>query len=214
MKVFKTPFFMRKVFPIKKWGFLRHENSVYLTFDDGPDPDITPWVLDFLASHQLKATFFCVGENVKRYPEIYQRILHEGHAVGNHTMRHENGFFTPTHVYINSILEAENWIDSTLFRPPYGRLTFLQTWKIKKKFDIIMWSWLSYDYDQTVPIPYILEKAQSQIRSGDIIVLHDNVKTKDRLQLLLPALTKLLVNKNLELKILEPTSKMKLPAIG
>jgi peptidoglycan/xylan/chitin deacetylase (PgdA/CDA1 family) len=173
------------------------ENSVYLTFDDGPDPEITPWVLDLLKKENIKATFFCVGENVKKYPEIYERIQLEGHSVGNHSMQHLKGISVPTKKYVASVHEAADWIDSDLFRPPYGRISLLQTYRLKKKFRIIMWTWLSYDFDPKVPIDSILTNAQRNLVSGDILVVHDNRKTADRLKILLPQLIAVIQSKGL-----------------
>lgn len=202
MKMYKTPRFLRLIFKRRTWGFSLEPDQVFLTFDDGPHPDITPWVLDELSKNNIKATFFCVGENVKRYPEIYQRILSEGHSVGNHTMRHENALkVKPTH-YLASITEAGKLIDSELFRPPYGRLTPALAKKISKQYTIIMWSWLSYDFDRSVPVSTILEKAEKQIKPGDILVLHDNPKIADRQKELLPELLKILHIKQLNCKTL------------
>ena len=202
MKIYKTPRFLRLIFKQRTWGFSLDENCVYLTFDDGPHPDITPWVLDELQKHDVRATFFCVGENVRRYPEIYQRIISEGHAVGNHTMQHENALKVKSSDYIKSIAEASEWIDSKLFRPPYGRLTPVLASKIRKTYTIVMWSWLSYDFDKTVPVSQILEKAGKQIKRGDILVLHDNPKITERQKELLPELLKILEGKKLKSRIL------------
>ena len=179
------------------------ENAVYLTFDDGPDPEITPWVLDLLKGEGIKATFFCVGENVKKYPEIYNRILSEGHSVGNHSMEHLKGIKVPTGKYVRSVQEAANWIDSDLFRPPYGRISLLQTYKLKRKFRIIMWTWLSYDFDRQVTIERILSNAKKRIVSGDILVVHDNRKTADRLKELLPQLIWIMRSKSLDFQKIE-----------
>lgn len=200
MKLFKTPRFFRIFFPNKTWGFSRSEKAVYLTFDDGPDPDITPWVLEYLKEKNILATFFCVGENVKNNPSIYARILAEGHEVGNHSMKHEKGVETALNAYLQSIDSAKEFIDSKLFRPPYGRMTISQTHQVKKKYQIIMWSWLSFDYDKNIPIEKILRKAQNQITAGDILVLHDNAKTKDRLKILLPEIVALIEQKELRFK--------------
>ncbi len=200
MRLFKTPRFFRLIFPNKTWGFSRHENSVYLTFDDGPDEEVTPWVLDMLKEKGVSATFFCVGTNVQKHPEIYERIVREGHSVGNHAMKHERGTKTETPLYLQSVEEAARIIDSKLFRPPYGRMTFYQTKALRKEYEIIMWSWLSYDFDKRVPIETILKKANKQIKTGDILVLHDNPKTFDRLKILLPQLINSLTEKGMEFK--------------
>jgi len=196
MKLFRTPRFFRILFPNKTWGFSFASDSVYLTFDDGPDPDLTAWVLDFLKEKGVKATFFCVGENVKKEPELFKRIMDEGHSVGNHSMKHEKGTKTAFEDYISSVQQASVLIPGDLFRPPYGRITLKQTKFLKKKYRIIMWNWLSYDFDRSVQIDTILEKAK-EIKSGDIIVLHDNPKTGDRLKLILPKLVEIIESKGL-----------------
>jgi len=188
MKIFKVPRFFRLFFPNKTWDFSASEKVIFLTFDDGPDPGITPWLLDFLAINDIVATFFCVGENVKKFPEIYARILTEGHAVGNHSMRHQKGINVSLEEYVQSVELARQFIDSTLFRPPYGRMTIRQTHALRKKYTIIMWSWLSFDYDPSISVSKIIAKAKRQIQAGDILVLHDNSKTTDRLKVILPEL--------------------------
>lgn len=194
MKIFKIPKFVRFLFPKRVWGFSVSDKRIFLTFDDGPHPSITPFVLDELAKRNLKATFFCVGANVEKYPIVYKRILAEGHAVGNHTMRHENGKKTNSALYFSSIENASTLIESTLFRPPYGRIRKSQVNELAKKYRIIMWTWLSYDYDQSVSVDQILLKAE-KIKSGDILVLHDNSKIVEKQQELLPKLLEKLLSK-------------------
>lgn len=203
MKLFKTPRFFRWIFPNKTWGFSRLENAVYLTFDDGPDPCITPWILDLLKEKNIQATFFCVGANAKKHPALVERILSEGHSMGNHSMRHEKGVKTANNVYLESVREAQGYISSSLFRPPYGRLKISQTWKLKKEYQIIMWSWLSYDFDHSIPIETILSKAQKKIKAGDILVLHDNPKCADRVKVLLPQLLDIILEKKLVFRVIE-----------
>lgn len=181
----RPPKLLHKVFPSRIWGIPVSDRSVFLTFDDGPDPEITPWLLDFLKEQNIPATFFCVGENVERYPELYLRILEEGHRTGNHTMKHLNGMKADKKTYLRSIEEAGKLIDSNLFRPPYGRLNIRLDKQLSRRFRIIMWTWLSKDYDKTIPVETIIEAADT-IRPGDILVFHDNIKTKDRLRSLLP----------------------------
>jgi peptidoglycan-N-acetylglucosamine deacetylase len=197
MKIFRTPSIVRKVFFKRTWGFSMDKNEVYITFDDGPHPDITPWVLDTLKSENIKACFFCVGENVKRYPEIFQRILDEGHQVGNHTMYHTKSHKTTFKAYKKSITEAAEWIPSTLFRPPYGRLSSYRALKLSKEYKIILWSWLSYDFDNRVSICEILSNAKKNIQGGDILVVHDNYKFAERQKELLPQLIKVIQAKGL-----------------
>ncbi len=183
--MFKSPKILKWFYPNRVWGISVSSPTVFLTFDDGPDPEITPWLLDFLSEQDVKATFFCVGANCIKYPELHSRILEDGHAIGNHTMNHENGFKTSNEDYLKSIHEASKVVQSDLFRPPYGRMKKTVEKNILVDFRIVMWSWLSYDYDRKVSSKKIIEEA-SEIESGDILVFHDNKKTKDRLKEILP----------------------------
>lgn len=187
MKLNRPPRFIDWFSPSMTWRFSVSDSCIFLTFDDGPHPDITPFVLDLLKEYGWKATFFCVGENCIRYPEIVKRIQHEGHTIGNHTMRHENGFKIKTKGYLNSFQEFEENIKTTLFRPPYGKISPKATRKISKTHKIIMWSWLSYDYNMAVSENKILENVK-KIVAGDIVVLHDNPKIATRQHTLLPKL--------------------------
>lgn len=169
---------------------------MFLTFDDGPHPDITPFVLEELRRSGMKATFFCVGENLLRYPELASRILEEGHAIGNHTMRHTKGTAVTDEVYFQSVDDFQSVQPVMLFRPPYGKTRHSQRKELKQRFRIVLWSWLSYDYDQRVPVERILRKART-IRKGDILVLHDNPKIAERQRELLPGLLAVLKEKGL-----------------
>jgi peptidoglycan/xylan/chitin deacetylase (PgdA/CDA1 family) len=200
VRFFKTPGFFRWIFPRRTWGFSRSIPAVYVTFDDGPTPTSTPWILDLLAKREVKATFFCVGNNVLKYPELVQRIRDEGHTIGNHTMNHEKGTATNWKCYRESIDETERVTATGLFRPPYGRIRAWQSHRLSKTYQVIMWSWLSYDFDRRVSVETILEKAAKEIEAGDILVLHDNDKVVDRIKELLPALLDVLEAKKLTLK--------------
>ncbi|MCR9171788.1 MAG: polysaccharide deacetylase family protein [bacterium] len=169
---------------------------MYLTFDDGPTPECTRWILDQLAVKNIKATFFCVGSNAKEHPDLMKRLLEEGHAIGNHTMRHEKGTQTDKSTYFQSIEEAAKHVPSTLFRPPYGRIPMAYTKELRKKYKVIMWTWLSYDYHPEVSAETILKRAET-IQSGDILVLHDNVKSFEKLKETLPELIDLIEQKGL-----------------
>ena len=201
MKIFRTPIYFPWFFPRRRWGFSSAVNSVFLTFDDGPTPELTNWILEVLGREQIKATFFCVGSNAKAHPELMQRMVQEGHAIGNHTMRHEKGTKVSKKEYIQSIREASKYIDSKLFRPPYGRLPMVFGRTIRKNYQIIMWSWLSYDYDKTVPITQIIEEAH-RIKPGDVLIVHDNEKVKDRIKVLLPQLIKIIREKGLNFAVI------------
>lgn len=199
--VFKTPYLIKKILFKRLWGFSNSLNKVYLTFDDGPHPDITPWILDLLSNENIKATFFCVGENVRKYPAIYDRILKDGHAIGNHTMYHNNARNTQKKEYFDSIKKASAYIESNLFRPPYGRLPITWENELLKKYKIVMWSWLSYDFDMNQSISKILKKAK-KINSGDILVLHDNPKISEKQKELLPELIRFIKERKITFEVL------------
>lgn len=201
MKLFKTPIYFPWLFPRRRWGFSSSQNTVYLTFDDGPTPELTTWILDFLKTEEIKATFFCVGANAMKYPELMDRIASDGHAIGNHTMRHEKGTHVSKIEYLESINEASKYINSNLFRPPYGRLPIIYGRTIRKKYSIVMWSWLSYDYDKTVSIDDIIDQA-TRIKAGDILVLHDNAKVRERMHDLLPRLVDVIQKKGLKFDVI------------
>lgn len=200
MYIFKTPHIFRWIFPRKIWG-VSSSNKVYLTFDDGPTTNLTSWILNELEKENIKATFFCVGENAKQYPQLMDEMMSRGHTVGNHTMRHENGNKTSKEEYLKSIEEAEPFTSTTLFRPPYGRLPINYIKPIRKKYKIIMWSWLSYDYDQKVSEEKIIAKA-NKIKAGDILVLHDNSKVENRLKIILPQIIKIVNDKGLQFEVI------------
>lgn len=187
MKLFKPPRFAKWIFPRYTWRFPVFDQAIFLTFDDGPHPDITPFVLDLLKQYEWKATFFCVGENIQKYPEIIARMIAEGHALGNHTQKHNHAFKVSTKNYLNAFYAFESHTKTTLFRPPYGRLKPTLAKQIAKTHRIILWSWLSYDYNLTVSDQTILSEAKKVV-PGDIIVLHDNSKLAERQNTLLPAL--------------------------
>ena len=173
---------------------------MYLTFDDGPSPDITPFVLDLLHKHNLKAIFFCVGSQVCRYPDLFQRIIDDGHVVGNHTFAHEHGWKTSAKKYINSIEAAAHLIPGKLFRPPYGKPNFWALKKIKREgYKTIMWSWLSYDYKPTMTHAKFHHHVK-RIQPGDILLFHDNEKSANRLIAFLTLTINYLHSKNISIQ--------------
>ncbi len=196
----KTPWWLKKIYSSYLWDIDTNEKIIYLTFDDGPHPAITPFVLGELKKYNAKATFFCIGKNVVSHPDIYKRILEEGHRTGNHTQNHLNGWKTNTDVYLNDIREATNYIDSELFRPPYGRIKTPQAKKIsnaigKKEPKIIMWSVLSGDFDTTVSKKKCLQNVTANTKAGSIVVFHDSEKAYTRLEYALPATLKFFAEK-------------------
>lgn len=179
-------FFLPYLFPSATWRKEKNKNNIYLTFDDGPIPEITPWILDCLKEKDVKACFFCVGDNVRKYPELYQRILDEGHQVGNHTFNHLKGWDQEDSNYLDNIAQCRTLVDSQLFRPPYGRLKKSQLSKVSKDYEVIMWDVLTGDYDKRISPVQCLNNAVNYSRAGSIIVFHDNIKAIANLQYALP----------------------------
>jgi len=181
----KTPWWLKKIYPGRLWDIQSEEKTVYLTFDDGPHPVATPFVLDELKKYNAKATFFCIGKNVIDHPGIYKRILEEGHRVGNHTLNHRNGWKTGDDLYLSEITEAASHIQSDLFRPPYGRLKSSQAKKLKD-YRIIMWDVLSGDFDESLSNERCLKNVISKTNTGSIVVFHDSEKAFPHLTYAIP----------------------------
>lgn len=186
MYLIKTPKFIKSLFPNFIWNLPRNNNQIYLTFDDGPIPEVTPWVLDLLKQYNAQATFFCVGENVIRYPDIYKRIVDEGHSVGNHTLNHLNGWVSDNIPYFHNVRHCASQVDSDLFRPPYGKLKPKQVQFLQRHYKIIMWDVLSGDFDPGISKEQCLNNVMDNAESGSIIVFHDSLKAEDKLRFVLP----------------------------
>lgn len=198
----KSPWILRKTFPAYTWKIETQEPVVYLTFDDGPHPEITGFVLDELKQYQAKATFFCIGNNVAKYPETYKRILFEGHRVGNHSFSHLNGWKTNDKKYLDDVLKAREYINSDLYRPPYGKITGFQARLLSKintsehaLFRIIMWDVLSGDFDLKVTAEKCETNVTSNLSKGSIITFHDSEKAFPRLSKALPAVLRVIAEK-------------------
>jgi len=168
------------------WDLHGKHRDVFLTFDDGPTPVVTPWVLDQLEDAGAKGTFFCLGRNVDKYPEIYNRILTGGHSVGNHSYSHLKGFRSSVHRYMDDIRLASDMIDSRLFRPPYGRIFPGQVKAVLEQYDIIMWDVLSIDYNAGLSGERVLQNVTRNVKPGSIIVFHDSEKAAQNLYYALP----------------------------
>lgn len=167
----------------------RREKALYLTFDDGPIPEVTPWVLETLSQYAGKATFFCIGDNVRKHPAIYQRIREEGHAVGNHTFNHLNGWKTSRDAYLENVGKCAELVDSSLFRPPYGRIRRKQAQRLvaaDNRYRIIMWDVLSGDFDTGLSPEKCLRNVLKHTENGSIVVFHDSLKAERRLRYVLP----------------------------
>lgn len=186
MYLIRTPRFLQNLFPNFTWHIPTQDKTIYLTFDDGPIPEVTPWVLEQLAQYNAKGTFFCVGDNVKKHPHIFEQVMADGHSVGNHTFNHLDGWQTDNIAYFHNIRHCANLVDSKLFRPPYGRLKPKQAQFLQRHYRIVMWDVLSGDFDQNISREKCLENILSSTRNGSIIVLHDSVKAQERLEYVLP----------------------------
>ncbi len=174
------------MFPEAFWHIPTEEKVVYLTFDDGPVPEVTPAVLKILKDYSIKATFFCVGENAVKYPEIFSEIMKEGHLVGNHTYNHIKGFKCPNSLYFDNIEKANKVIKSNLFRPPYGLLKKSQYNRLKLKYKIIMWDVISCDYDSKLTPEECFINVADFVRNGSIITFHDSIKAEKNVLAALP----------------------------
>jgi peptidoglycan-N-acetylglucosamine deacetylase len=183
----QPPFMLRWAYPGAVWRLDKISKTVYLTFDDGPIPEITPWVLDVLKQENIKATFFCVGENVEKHLDIFNAILKDGHRVGNHSFHHIRGRKFKLNDYLEDIKKASNFISSNLFRPPYGSLTFGQFNALRKNYKIVFWDVLTEDYDQGKTPEDCLNNVRKFTRNGSVIVFHDSIKAAERLKNFLPA---------------------------
>ncbi len=162
------------------------EKCIYLTFDDGPIPEVTPFVLDLLNQHQIKATFFCIGDNVRKHPKEFQRVIDEGHSVGNHTYNHLNGWKTKVGPYIENTKNCEVLFKTKLFRPPYGRIRREQISILEKNYKIIMWDVLSGDFDEDIGWEKCYQNVVKHTHAGSIVVFHDSLRAFPRLKESLP----------------------------
>lgn len=196
----KTPWWLKKIYPHRLWSIDTTEKIVYLTFDDGPHPVVTTFVLDELKKYNAKATFFCIGKNVVNYPELYNRVLREGHTTGNHTQNHLNGWKTDTTSYLADVAEASANIETNLFRPPYGRIKRSQARGIgnamnNKSAKIVMWDVLSGDFDQSVGKEKCLKNVIENTTDGSIIVFHDSEKAFPKIEYVLPLILQFFTEK-------------------
>lgn len=212
----KTPLVAKKMFPNYVWDIPSTEKTIYLTFDDGPTPEITDWTLNTLKKFDAKATFFCIGNNIKKHPEIFKNILNEGHVIGNHTQNHIKGWKTTTNDYLKNIEEAQKIIDFqipnseisngesvilNIFRPPYGQITPKQGKNlITLGYKIIMWDVLSFDWDKSVSKDTCLENVISKAKNGSVIVFHDSLKASKNMTYALPKVLEYFSKQNYKFK--------------
>jgi len=205
----KTNRFIKRLFSQFVWDIPNTDNIVYLTFDDGPTPEITEWTLSQLKNYNAKATFFCIGDNVVKHPEIFNKVIADGHAVGNHTFNHLNGWKTDSGLYIDNVKKCAESMkgltaaESFLFRPPYGKIKRSQSKEmIKLGYRIVMWDILSADFDQHISREKCLENVLSNIKSGNIIIFHDSIKAFRNLEYVLPETLKFLREKGFKCEVI------------
>jgi peptidoglycan/xylan/chitin deacetylase (PgdA/CDA1 family) len=200
----RTPYIIKKLYPKIVWDMPHGNNSIYLTFDDGPHPEITPWVLEQLEKYNAKATFFCLGKNTEKYPGIYEQIRRQGHSTGNHSYSHLDGWRTRNEIYFEDVKKADSVLHAKLFRPPYGKLKRSQSSVLDPQFSIVNWSVMPGDFDTAISKETCYENLAGTIRPGDIVCLHDNEKARPHLNYCLPKWLELFKKKNLECSALPP----------
>jgi peptidoglycan/xylan/chitin deacetylase (PgdA/CDA1 family) len=203
MLIEQPPKILRWLYPSALWRMDTNEKSVYLTFDDGPIPEITPWVLDLLDKYQIKATFFMVGDNVRKHPKEYQMVVERGHRIGNHTFNHISGLQYLSHNYLANTNLADDLIHSNLFRPPHGWMRWEQYMVLKKHYKIVMWDLVTRDYSNRLDGPQVLAKVKKYVRNGSIITFHDSIKSEKNMKYALPRAIEWLKEQGYEFKIFD-----------
>jgi len=203
VQIVKTPKFVELLFPSLVWKKENAEKEIYLTFDDGPTPEFTYWILNLLSILNIKATFFCLGKSSKKHPKIIDAILNNGHQIGNHTYSHKNGFLSSSKTYLQDIRKCEKILPNTdLFRPPFGKIYPWQIRKIKEKYKIIMWDVLSYDFTENISKKQLKKNILRNTESGSIIVFHDNKKSEKILKENLEEILKTLLKRGFKFGII------------
>jgi peptidoglycan/xylan/chitin deacetylase (PgdA/CDA1 family) len=206
MYLVKTPWLLKKLYPKLIWNVKQSSRCIYLTFDDGPIPIVTPFVLNILKQYNAKATFFCIGDNVRKHPDIFEEVKKDGHAIGNHTYNHLKGWKTDDNTYLENVIKTENLLHTNLFRPPYGRIKRSQANLLKKAkpgLEIIMWTVLSGDFDINLKPEKCLENVLKNTGSGDIVLFHDSLKAYERMEYALPRAMEYWSSKGYEFKSLD-----------
>lgn len=205
MLIEQPPLLYRLLFSKSVWRVKKPARKVvYLTFDDGPIPEITPWVLETLNQYSIKATFFCVGENVHKHPDVFRRVLENGHAVGNHTYNHLQGWKTKTKLFLENARLAKKLIESPLFRPPHGHIWSWQNRKLQKAgYRLVMWDVVTRDYSKLLTPEQVLENVKRYTRNGSIIVFHDSLKAEKNLRYALPKAIEWLLQEGYEFEVIQ-----------
>ncbi|MGM9704431.1 MAG: polysaccharide deacetylase family protein [Prevotella sp.] len=192
---------LRWLYPGATWRMDKNERAVYLTFDDGPIPESTPFILKTLAEYDARATFFMVGDNVRKYPDLYRRIVDAGHQIGNHTFHHLGGFKHLAQAYVKDTNEANKLINAKLFRPPHGCMSYGEYLWLRRKYRIVMWDLVTRDYSKWMTAEGVLNNVKRYARNGSIITFHDSLKSIDKLRFALPASLEWLKSQGYEFKI-------------
>ena len=203
MFIEQPPQFIRRLYPRACWRMNASEKSVYLTFDDGPIPEVTPWVLDVLDTYHIKATFFMVGDNVRKHPDEYKMVVERGHRIGNHTYNHLKGIEELTERYIANIDKADCYLSTDLFRPPHGLMRMGQYRALSERYRIIMWDLVTRDYNPKLNGRQILRKVKQYARNGSIITFHDSLRSVHNLHYALPRAIEWLMQEGYEFKVFE-----------
>lgn len=203
MFIEQVPDFFRNLYPKALWRMNPDEKAVYLTFDDGPIPVITPWVVDLLGRYNIKATFFMVGDNVHKFSQEYMQVVESGHRIGNHTFNHLKGLFTSTKEYIENVDQADAFIHSNLFRPPHGVLRGTQYQELSKRYQFVMWDLVTRDYSFRLYGEDVLANVKRYTRNGSIITFHDSMRSESNLRYALPRSIDWLLEEGYEFKIFE-----------
>ncbi|MCD7899574.1 MAG: polysaccharide deacetylase family protein [Bacteroides sp.] len=202
MFIEQPPKFIRALYPDAIWRMDPNEKAVYLTFDDGPIPDITPWVLDLLDKYEVKATFFMVGDNVRKYPEEFQMVVDRGHRIGNHTFNHIRGFEYLSLNYLKNTDQANEVLKTDLFRPPHGHMRWAQYYVLKQHYKIIMWDLVTRDYSNKLNGKQVFRIVKKYVRNGSIITFHDSMKSEKNMKYALPRSIEWLKEQGYEFKLL------------
>ena len=203
MLIEQPPKLLRWLYPRALWRMDKNVKAVYLTFDDGPIPEITPWVLDLLDKYNIKATFFLVGDNIRKHPEEFKMILERGHKVGNHTFNHISGLKYLSYNYLANTNKADELIKSKLFRPPHGWMRWGQYMVLSHRYTVVMWDLVTRDYSKRLNGPQVLEIVKKYVRNGSIITFHDSIKSEKNMKYALPRAIEWLKEQGYEFKVFE-----------
>ena len=203
MFIEQPPQIIRQLYPRAYWRMNVSERAVYLTFDDGPIPEVTPWVLDVLDRYHIKATFFMVGDNVRKHPDEYRMVVERGHRIGNHTYNHLKGFKEDSEYYMANIEKADSYLATNLFRPPHGFMRLSQYRVLRERYRIIMWDLVTRDYNSKFTGEQVLQKVKRYARPGSIITFHDSLRSVNNLHYALPRAIEWLLAEGYEFKVFD-----------